>query len=112
MIAKFVGATEIVVRDTIGIDSFNQILSISDITSVSCIKTDEPVFVSMDEIQDIPATLQSLEVPRSIGKLNFSIFDGCEALTTLIIPESVEQFCSKVSDKYESAGNNRSSRYV
>lgn len=92
MIAKFVGATEIVVRDTIGIDSFNQILSISDITSVSCIKTDEPVFVSMDEIQDIPATLQSLELPRSIGKLNFSIFDGCEALTTLIIPESVEQF--------------------
>ena len=62
MIAKFVGATEIVVRDTIGIDSFNQILSISDITSVSCIKTDEPVFVSMDEIQDIPATLQSLEI--------------------------------------------------
>lgn len=89
-VAKSVGAREIVVRDTIEINDFNRILSTPDITSISCIKTDKPVLVSMDKIQDMPATLQSVELPRSIGKLNFSIFDDCEALTALTIPESVE----------------------
>lgn len=95
-IAENVGATEIFVRDTVGINSFNRILSIPNLASVSCIKTDESILVSTDELQAMPATLRSLELPRSVGKLYFTIFDDCEELTTLTIPESVAQVLFEV----------------
>lgn len=95
-IAENAGATEIVVRDTIEIESFKRILSIPGLTSVSCIETDEPVLVSADELRGMPVTLRSLELPRSVGKLDFFIFDDCENLTTLKIPESVEQVLFEV----------------
>ena len=95
-IAENVGATEIVVRDTIDIESFKRILSIPGLTSVSCIETDEPVLASTDELGEMPITLRSLELPRSVGKLDFFIFDDCEDLATLRIPESVEQVLFEV----------------
>lgn len=99
-IAESVGATEIIIRDTVGIDSFNRILSIPNLTSISCIKTDEPILASTDELGEIPVTLRFLELPRSVGKLDFIIFNGCEELIALTIPESVERvlFEAKLSD--------------
>ena len=90
-IAESVGATEIVISDTIEFDSFVKLLSIPNITSISCIKTNRTVAVSMAALPDMPTTLRSVELPRSIGKLDFFIFDECQNLTSLTIPESVTQ---------------------
>ena len=95
-IVENIGATEIVVRDTIDIESFKRILSIPGLTSVSCIETNEPILASTDELGEMPETLHSLELPRSVGKLDFFIFDDCEELSTLKIPESVEQVLFEV----------------
>lgn len=89
-IAKAVHATEIVVRDTIDIDSLNRILSLPGLVSVSCIKTNKSVKASEVGMRTVPATLRSFEIPRSIKELNFSIFADCKVLTTLSIPETIE----------------------
>ncbi len=90
-IAESVGATEIVIRDTIEFDSFIKILSIPNITSISCIKTNRTVVASTASLPDMPTTLHSVELPRVIGKLDFCVFNECKKLTSLKIPESVTQ---------------------
>lgn len=89
-LAELVGATEIVVRDTIDIDSLNRILSLPGLISISCINTNKSVKTSVAELRSVPSTLRSFEIPRSIKELNFGNFIDCKALTTLTIPETVE----------------------
>lgn len=94
-VAIAVGATKIIVRDTIDINSLNQILAIPGIVSVSCLTTNTTVSSSTAELRKMPKTLRSLELPQCVSKLDFSIFNDCKALKTLTIPDSVEQFSSE-----------------